>query len=254
MSQSPKRLSLIILIVIASLIVDLPRDLPINQKFFNKQLTFNFHRPGLNLKLGQFQFSRDLEAKLGLDLAGGTRVTLEANMSEIPSQDREDALSSTKEVISRRVDLFGVSEPNIFSQQTGDTNQIVVELPGLDDPEKALELIGTTAQLEFLTPVYAEATDSSQPQLIDFSPSNLTGADLKKTSVTFDSQTSEPVVSLQFSPEGAKKFADLTKRYLNKPIGIALDRQLITYPTVQSEITTGEAIISGKFTIDSAKA
>lgn len=250
MNTSQKRLWLILFLVLLAIIIDLPSSFTIDQTILGRKINYSWFRPPL--KLGSF--TRDLEPKLGLDLAGGTAVTLDTDMSDIPTEDRETALASVKEVISRRVDLFGVSEPNIFSLQRDDTYQLIVELPGLKDPSQALSLIGTTAQLEFLTPVYEAATDSAELVLVDFAPTDLTGKDLNKTSVTFDQTTSEPVVSLEFNAEGKEKFAELTKEYLNKPIAIALDSQIITAPTVQAEIVTGEAIISGDFTVESANA
>lgn len=242
------RFFLILVLVILSALVNLPSSFKVGQ--------FEFKRPVIDLHLGNFQFKRDLNLKYGLDLSGGTQVLLSAKMDQIAPADRSDALASVKEVISRRVDLFGVSEPLIRTQQSADQYQIAVELPGLSDPQAALALIGTTAQLQFKSPVFAPpvGSPSAAPQLSDFAATDLTGSDLKKASVTFDQQTGKPVISLEFNPSGTDKFAKLTRDYLNQPIAIFLDQQLLTAPVVQSEITTGQAIITGNYTLDEAKA
>lgn len=254
MSRTQSRFWLILLLTILSLVISLPQKINLNPHLFGHSFNVHLVRPDLKLSLGSYNLSRSLDIKLGLDLAGGTRVTLDADMSSIAPENQADALDSAKEIIAQRVDLFGISEPNIYSQQAGSAYQIIVELPGLDDPQAALELIGTTAQLEFLTPIYDQtSTESAQPELVDFQPSTLTGADLQKTTVDFDPNTGQPVISLQFSPSGTEKFAQLTKEYLGKPLAIALDRQPLTAPVVQSEITTGQAVISGDFTLEDAQ-
>lgn len=253
MNKHQKRFWLILVLVILSLVVNMPATLNIG----NLKLS----RPVIDFKIGQSQFQRDLNLKYGLDLSGGTAVTLLAKMDSIPLAERADALSSVKEVIARRVDLFGVSEPAIRTQQSGSQYQVVVELPGLTNPEKALELIGTTAQLKFKVPVYGKPTPSKDATVsataetvIDFVDSDLTGSDLKKSSVTFDEQTGKPTVSLEFNSEGTDKFAKLTRDFLNKPVAIYLDDQILTAPTVQSEISTGQAVITGDYTIEQAKS
>ena len=211
-------------------------------------------RSDINLHFGRISFVRDLEPKLGLDLAGGVQVTLLADMKDIPVSDRAAALASTQEIVSRRIDLFGVSEPNIITLQDADNYQLIVELPGLTDTVQAVNLIGQTAKLDFRTPVYGPAaTDSAELAIVDFALSDLTGADLKRAQPTFDQQNGQPVVSLEFNPEGAKKFSTLTTEYLKKPLAIFLDNQLIVAPTIQSVIPDGRAVISGSYTQDTAR-
>src|SRR3990170_1654739 len=95
--------------------------------------------------------------KMGLDLQGGTHLVLETDMSQIIEADRADALNSVKEIIARRVDLYGVAEPVIQTAKVGDSNRLIVELPGIKDVDQAVELIGQTAQLDFRADVGSES-------------------------------------------------------------------------------------------------
>ncbi len=247
MTSSHQRLLLILLLVVVSIFLNFPPQFVLGGKTIT--------RPNLNLKLGPLNLSNNIKFKLGLDLAGGSQITLAADMSSIGATDRGQALVSLKEIIGRRVDLFGVAEPSIRTEQQGDQDRIIIELPGLTDPAAALTLIGSTAQLEFKKPITLappDATPGAEP-LLTFVTTDLTGKDLKKTSVVFDPQTGKPTVSLEFNADGTKKFAQLTKELLNKPLAIFLDNQLITAPVVQSEIVTGQAVITGSFTKEEAK-
>lgn len=236
MRHSRGTLYFIIFICVLSLYLNLPQNL----KFFRFTLP---------------SFPRDLSFKKGLDLSGGMQVTLLADMDKIEENQRQTALDSVRSVISRRVDLYGVSEASVKTSVASDQYRLVVELPGVDKPQEALTLIGQTASLTFATPIYKTdpASPSAQPQLVNFIPSDLTGNDLTAATVTFETSDRQPAVSLKFKPSGQDKFAKLTKEFLGKPIAILLDQSILSAPTVQSEITSGDAIITGKFTIDEAK-
>lgn len=198
--------------------------------------------------------------KLGLDLQGGTEVVLETQMSGIDPQSRDSALASAKNVIERRVNLFGVSEAVVQTSKIGSERRILVELPGLKDASAAAVMVGKTAQLDFReligTPS-AEATQSAA-YLESFKQTGLTGADLKQTQVTFGSGkgvSAGPQVAIEFTGEGAGKFADITKRNVGKPLAMFLDNIPISWPPpiVQQEIIGGNAVITGHFTLEEAK-
>lgn len=191
------------------------------------------------------------DLKFGLDIQGGVHLLLEADMSSIDSADRESALNSLKTVVGKRVDLYGVAEPVIQTAITPDSYRLIVELPGVTDVNQAIELIGKTAQLDFREDV---ATDSATTGQMIFVSTGLTGSDLNKAAVTFDSQNlgSPPAVSLQFTSEGAQKFAAITERNVGKPLAIFLDDQLVTAPLVNEAILDGNAVISGSFTTKDA--
>ena len=195
----------------------------------------------------------------GLDLKGGAELVYGLDTSSIPAAQLSDAIESVRAVISQRVDQLGVSEALVQPSKAGNTNTLIVELPGVSDVDQAKQLIGTTAKLEFWEQDATQsATDTTQtPQVSDaptgWKVTDLTGKNLKKAQVQFDQQTSKPLISLTFDSDGAKLFDDITKRNLGKQVAIALDGQPITSPVVQSEISSGEAQITGSFTVDQAK-
>lgn len=240
-----RNIFLIILLTAVALIIDAPKNYPIRFNLFGKDVAFSISSPSINI----VNFRRELIIKQGLDLQGGTEVTLEADMKDIAPPDRTDALDSAKEIITRRVDLYGVAEPTIKTVVSQDTYRILVALPGITNPEEALSLIGATASLDFYEmPV---ATDS--PTFRDLKPTGLTGKDLQKSSVTFNSQDGKPEISLQFTPEGGKKFGEITSRNIGKKVWILLDGQILTDPVVQVAILDGRAVINGSYTIEEAK-
>lgn len=195
-----------------------------------------------NLNLGDW--FKSLKVHEGLDLQGGTHLVYELDTSKLNSKDITDAGRSVINVIDRRINGLGVSEPSIQTAKIGDKQSVIIELPGVSDVNEAINLIGKTAQLKF-----QEGDESGA----SFKDTDLTGANLKKAEVQFDQNTGDPQISIQFDSEGTKKFAEITKRNLEKPLAISLDDEIISAPTVQTAIENGQAVISGKFTIDEAK-
>lgn len=202
------------------------------------------YHPGFQIGPYKKQFA----TKFGLDLSGGTQLVLDANMKDIQTGDRASALESAKQVIERRVNFFGVTEPVVQTATSQNSYRIIVELPGISDVNQAISLIGQTAQLEFREVVDPTATQSATLA------TGITGKDLKRAQVTFDTTSGAPQVAIEFTSEGAKKFAEVTKRLVGKPLAIFLDNMLVTSPTVKQEITDGAAVINGQFTQDQAKA
>lgn len=247
-------LAILLLVVIAGVIA-LPSSFTFPYNIFGRSGEIELKRPNLRLNIFGKTFEKELELKRGLDIQGGTQIVLEADMKNIPEVDRPTALESVREVIARRVDLFGVSEPVIQTSKNGDTYRLIVELAGLDDPNQAIQLIGATAQLDFRLEgaVTPEATASALAFLENFQPSGLTGGDLKRATLQFDQQTNEPVVSLEFNEEGTKKFAEITKTHVNQVLGIFLDGYPLMLPQIQTTILDGRAQISGQFSIEDAK-
>lgn len=196
--------------------------------------------------------------RLGLDLQGGTELILRAKMDKIPAENKDTALEAARQVIERRVNLYGVSESVVQSSKLGEERRILVELPGVKDTQTAINLVGKTAQLDFWE-LSATASGEATPSagLEDFVPTGLTGADLTKAEVTFGSSGSNagPQVAITFNDEGGKKFAEITKRNIGKPLAIFLDNQPVMWPppVVQQEIIGGSGVISGNFTTEEAK-
>jgi len=175
---------------------------------------------------------------LGLDLRGGVTVLLEAkDKPDDPVNDEKMARAVA--TIRERIDTLGVTEPVIT--RVG-ADRIEVQLPEIQDPQRALDLIGQTAQLEFI--------EEETGTVI------LTGNDVKKAQAEFapskDGLGQAPVVAFELSPEGAKKFKEATERNINKIIGIYLDKSPISLPKVESVIPDGKGIITGSATMEEA--
>lgn len=210
--------------------------------------------------------------KLGLDLQGGTHLVYEADLSNIGEKDKSEAMEGLRDVIERRVNLFGVKEPLVQIQG----ERLVVELAGVVDPAEAIRQIGQTPFLEFREPRQPEDTQKildkqkevegkglEEIQTIEnwylafedpyFKSTDLTGRYLKKAELGFDQTTTQPLVLLEFNEEGAKIFEELTEENVGKQLAIYIDQIPISAPVVQEKISGGNAQITGKFTIEEAK-
>ncbi|MDO8650551.1 MAG: protein translocase subunit SecD [Candidatus Berkelbacteria bacterium] len=196
---------------------------------------------------GKF-LGRNLPVRQGLDLQGGVRLAYELDLSKTADSEKSNAIESTRQVIERRVNSTGVSEPLIQPAKVGSTNTIVVELPGIKDVQQATDLIGKTAQLEF-----KELDPSSTENDVKWLPTGLTGRQLKRAQVGFDQTTNAPQVSLQFNDDGKRLFGEITGRNVGKQVAIFLDDQVLSAPTVQQKIETGDAVITGQFTVEQVK-
>ncbi|TSC75120.1 MAG: preprotein translocase subunit SecD [Parcubacteria group bacterium Gr01-1014_30] len=203
----------------------------------------NFAWPQL-LNLG---FVPNVPYKLGLDLQGGVHLVYEAGLSQIAQADRADAMEGLRDVIERRVNLFGVREPVVHVQR----NRLVVELAGVLEPAKAIRLIGETPFLEFRE--LSQEAERQEEELIEFTPTPLTGRYLQKAEVVFEQLAYRPTISLQFNQEGAKIFEEITAQNVGKPVAIYIDGVLISAPVVQEPISGGKAQITGQFTIAQAQ-
>ena len=171
--------------------------------------------------------------KQGLDLQGGTHIVLEAE--DTPDAPvTEDSLNRAVSIVERRINEMGLTEPLV--QKEG-ARRIIVELPGEKNPEKAIETIGKTAVMEF--------KDES-------GATRLTGKDLKTAKEQIENGN-QNVVAIEFTDEGADKFADLTAANVGHKIAILLDGEVLTAPVVNEPITGGKAVITGSRTLEEAK-
>lgn len=231
-------------LIIAVLVANMPPVVKISK--------LTLYRPVINLNFSGIPFVRDLNFKLGLDLQGGTHLVYQLDTSKVAVADRPTAVSATRTNIERRVNLLGVSESIVQTSNTGSDYRLIVELPGVKDVQQAVDTIGATAQLDFRETNVATPSATS-----DFTPTGLTGNDLKIATVQFGNGSgnsgANPTVSLQFSPDGAKKFSEITKRNIGRPLAIFLDNGLVTAPVVQTAIDDGKAVITGNYTLDEAK-
>lgn len=210
-------------------------------------------RGWIDIKIGDFEFVRK-GMTLGLDLQGGVDLVLEADLSAVPQGEKGDKLEGVKVVIERRINAFGVSEPVI--QKVGDT-RISVQLPGVRNVEEAKNLIGKTAVLDFREQIVDGTGQpvrdaNGQPQWRKATATDsrgetreLTGAFFKpNAAVRINPQSGRPEVAFEVIDAGVEIMQKVTRRLIQKPMGIFLDDILISAPTVQSELSS-QGVITG---------
>ncbi|MCX7831306.1 MAG: protein translocase subunit SecD [Actinobacteria bacterium] len=181
--------------------------------------------------------------RLGLDLKGGMRIIFKAKPAPGTPVTKE-SLDRAKFILNQRVDKLGVAEVQITVQEP---DNIVIELPGIKKPQEALEVLGKVALLEF-----KEVLGTDEKGNAKLGKTLLTGKYLKNAQVSFD-QFGKAKVDMEFTDEGAKKFEEITARYVGKQIAIVLDGKVMSAPRVIEKISGGRAEITGNFTIDEAK-
>lgn len=194
---------------------------------------------------------------LGLDLAGGSALTYKIDTSSVPEgANVTDSVTSLRDVVERRVNLFGVREAGVQTSYSRLASEwrLIVELPGVTDIQAATKLIGETPVLEFRVPKKGANVGTSTLDLIAaYEPTQLTGRYLKRSALIFDQTTNRPMVQLTFDDTGANLFAQITKAHIGEQVAIFLDGLPISTPTVNEEITGGKAVISGNFTPEEAR-
>lgn len=188
---------------------------------------------------GAIWLSVSKPTKLGLDLKGGVYVVLEAIPEEGQKLDN-DAMSRLIEVLDRRINGLGVAESSV--QKAGD-NRVIIELPGIDNTEDAVKMVGKTALLEFKL----KQADGSLGETL------LTGNALKKADVSYDN-LGRPQIQFEMTPEGAREFAKITRENVGKQLAITLDGEVQTAPVINGEIPSGNGVITGNYTVEEAKA
>ncbi len=217
--------------------------------------------------------------KLGLDLQGGIRLVYSVDLSKVAEKDKTEVVEGLRDVIERRVNLFGVKEPVIQVIRGKEGYRLNIELAGHFDQEAVTKTIGSTPVLEFREERDLKETEkilAKQKEVKEalekgkkleeikdwelafkdpyFKSTKLTGRYLKSARLEFGGTTGqEPVVALEFTKEGAKIFEELTEKNVGKRLAIYIDNQLISAPVVQEKITGGKAQITGNFTIEEAK-
>ncbi|HEY4478378.1 MAG TPA: protein translocase subunit SecD, partial [Candidatus Paceibacterota bacterium] len=207
--------------------------------------------------------------KLGLDLNGGTHLVYRADLSKIDKSEVNDSMNALRDVIEKRVNIFGVSEPivqiehsNIFSSK-GAEEKLIVELPGVTNIDEAIKSIGETPFLDFRILTSEDMTALEAKNLSDeertaeiknlLKDTGITGRMLSKAQLIFNQTTNEPAVSLVFNKEGKDLFAKVTKENIGNIIGIFLDDQPISLPVVRDQILDGKAEITGSFDVKTAQ-
>ena len=213
--------------------------------------------------------SRDLSFKQGLDLQGGTQVLLEAKPAAGQTVTAED-MTAARTIVERRVNALGLSEPLVQSQGE---NRIIVELPGIADPEAAVQTLRSTGQLEFVEipdgtsvqqgdyirttnnpnpPDKARLGTMPNPQPDTTFTTIMTGRDLTTAGTQLD-QLGAPIITFELTDNGATLFRDYTASHIGKVLAIVLDNQVLSAPSINSAIPQGRGEITGKFTLEEAQ-
>lgn len=210
--------------------------------------------------------------RLGLDLSGGSHLVFKADVSKLAPGDIADSMSALRDDVERRVNTFGVSEPLVQTESAAALSskesayKLIVELPGVTNPDEAAAAIGATPKLEFKVvtaldmkayeakiPTYTSTTTQEADYLAMFKATGLNGTMIGRASLNFDQTTGSPQVGLTFNSDGRKLFSEITKKHIGDYIGIFLDDRLIQAPIVREEIPNGQAVISGGFTLIEAQ-
>ncbi len=207
--------------------------------------------------------ARELEFRQGLDLQGGLQVLLAA---DVP-QDQElspGAMETASQIVESRVNALGLTEPIV---QVQGQRKIIVELPGIENPDQAIDTIRETALLEFAEPpsaaglenlvsgttvstTYGLESTGATPGRFD---TIMTGADLKEVAPALNQQTGQWIVNFELNAEGAQIFSDYTGAHIGQPLCIILDKQILSCPRINSVIPNGQGTISGGFTSETAQ-
>ncbi len=244
--------------------------------FVYKSEPVNGHVPTNPKILTNFFEKHQMPFTLGLDLSGGTHLVYDADISQLASSQVSDSMQVLRDVVNRRVNskqvsgVLGVLEPLVQIKEGGigasGKEQLVVDLPGVTDVTAAENTIGQTPTLEFK--LKSDSTSTAQNVVVgkdgkvdlgalnlnqNYVSTGLTGRYLDTATVEFDQNTGAPHVALKFNDDGAKLFADITRNNIGKPLAIFLDGSIISSPTIQQEITGGQAVITGNFTPAAAK-
>ncbi|OLC52664.1 MAG: protein-export membrane protein SecD [Chloroflexi bacterium 13_1_40CM_4_68_4] len=224
---------LIGLIAILAVWVDIPKH----------QVSFPFDYPGISVNLGPIKYQQEIKTHLGLDLQGGTQLVVRLQTEKLQSNTASitDLNQQTRNVIDRRINQLGVSEPVI--QALGE-DKIIIELPGVSDLDKARQVATQQAFLEFKVPDGKGGFMSLTPPL--------TGANLAQTYVTTSCNT-PPCVHFEFQGPDAQRWIDLSKTYKGQQVQISLDNNVISSPTINDVFTSGAGVIEGRFTTASAR-
>ncbi len=245
--------------------------------FFNKGVAFVNERMSTSLPKMQ-----ESDFMFGLDLQGGAYLLYEADLTDVPSGEKNQRMEGLRDLIERRVDLYGIGESIV--QIRGE--RLSVEIPGAHDLDEAIDIIGETPFLDFreisedlqekqlekweeiedylgkpadeITAEDLFGIDSSEVENWDivlenpYKETGLTGRHLDSASVMMHPITQDPVIILSFTREGGELFSDITRRNIGKPLATFLDGEILQEATVQEEIDGGEAQITGNFSVEEA--
>ncbi|MCX6730827.1 MAG: hypothetical protein NTZ55_03190, partial [Candidatus Roizmanbacteria bacterium] len=216
----------------------LPENIPVKFNVNKSKVNFVINPLSINTSILGVQIKKEFKTKLGLDLKGGSHLVFKVDTKSVKAEDMKDALASARDIIEKRVNYFGVSEPLVQNIKSGNEQRISVDLPGIENVSQAVTLIGQTAQLRFIEEGPLDPKIATTASLLERlnKDTGMNGKHIKKSTVVFDPETGKPQVSLAFTSEGSKLFEEITGRNIGKPVGIFLDYMPISAPTVQQKI------------------
>jgi protein-export membrane protein SecD len=241
------------------------------------------NNPGIRVDFngdGTYEIDKPIVIRQGLDLAGGLKVLLQADVPPDTSLPRS-SMEEVRRIVENRIDALGALEPVV--QLQGD-RRVIIEIPGYEDPESAVSLVRQTALLEFVdfgsNPLPAgtavktdyitgSGTGSTQTATPEATPTEgaaaqpevpvgptyhtvFAGDILQTADVGLDNQTTNPLVTFVLTPEGSTLFADYTTSHTGQYLGIVLDGVVLSSPRIQQPITGGTGSITGSFTLEEA--
>jgi len=219
--------------------------------------------PGIHFRLGEKRIDREIKVHQGLDLQGGMQVLLEADLPADQDIDAE-SMEAARTIVENRVNGLGVTEPIV---QSVGTRRVLVQLPGIDDPEAAIAILRETGLMEwvdtgaeYLEPGTKIETDFGMSASAETTPTQkvyhtvLTGKNLKQAMVKLDQTTNAPLIAFELDSEGADIFAQHTANNVGRYLAIVLDSAVISCPRIEGAIPEGRGQITGRFTLEEAKA
>lgn len=230
----------LLLIILFLIWIDLPSN------FFIKP-------PTLNINILGWQIKKEFKTHYGLDLQGGSHLVFKVETQKLKEDDINDAISALQDVVEKRVNFFGVNEPVIQIIKQKNDYRLIVDLPGVEDVNQAVKMIGQTAQLNFFELEKGKIATTTADLYRFGKKTDLTGKNVNKASVTFNPQNGKPEIALSFTEDGKKIFAQLTERNVGRPLPIFIDSLLLSSPIVQQPIKDGNAVITGNFSLKEAK-
>ncbi|MCL5006838.1 MAG: protein translocase subunit SecD [Patescibacteria group bacterium] len=202
-----------------------------------------------------FVYPQGLGAKilpwhLGLDVAGGTTLVYRVDLSQVSPSDYNSVMSGLQNVIERRINLYGVTEPNVSIASQNGQYELLVELPGIQNLKQAVDQIGATPVLDFRL-AETNSTSTSATSTYTYVQTGITGRYITGASLNFD-QFNRPVVDFQLDPQGSTIFQNLTSQNVSKPLCVFVDGNLVfpnnpagSCPIINEAISGGQAQISG---------
>ncbi|NLG51480.1 MAG: protein translocase subunit SecD [Chloroflexi bacterium] len=219
--------------------------------------------PGIHLRVGDKTIDQDIKIHQGLDLQGGMQVLLEADLPEDQTVD-PDSMNNARAIVESRVNGLGVTEPIV---QSVGGRRILVELPGISDPEEAIATLRETGLMEWVdagstylqpgtrikTDFATGSTEAAEGETETIYHTVLTGKHLKRADVVFTQQGGLPEISFELDQEGAKIFGEFTAANRGRYLAIALDGVIISCPVIDDPIPDGQGLIRGSFTVEEAK-